>query len=50
MMVMSKVALLAVVAISILQPPAKPRLPGQVYYNTGHGMIEQRDEFGIQAE
>lgn len=49
-MVMSKAILMVVVAISVLQPPAKTRLFGDTYYYTGHGMIEQRDELGIQPE
>lgn len=49
-MVMSKVILMAVVAISVLQPPAKTRNFGETYYYTGNGMIEQRDELGIQPE
>lgn len=49
-MIMSKAILTAIVAISVLQLPAKSRAFGEVYYHTGHGMLEQRDELGIQPE
>lgn len=49
-MIMSKAILMAVVAIMVLQSPARPRQFGEAYYYTGHGMIEQRDELGIQPQ